>query len=69
MAIPILALLLEELVGASAGRFLGTVPAVEAAAVAAPLAVQPEERRLAHIALSAAEAVPEAAAEEQCNGN
>lgn len=44
-------------------RFLVTIPLVASVGLPAPLAVQAEEQRLAHIAPSAAEVVPEAAAE------
>lgn len=69
MAILTSALLLEGLVLAgpwAVPRFLATFPAAAAVALSAPSAVQPEEpeeRILAHIAPSAAEVVPEAAAE------
>ena len=69
MAILTSALLLEGLVLAgpwAVPRFLATFPLVAAVALSAPLAGQPEEpeeRRLAHIAPSAAELVPEVVAE------
>ena len=67
MAILILALLLEGVAGPPGPKFLATSPAVAAVVMSAPLAVQLGERRLAHIALLAAQAVSEAVVQAKYN--